>query len=97
MGTDFALSDADQRLLLESSEDAEQRGVAILEDMGDFAVEEELLDGDPSTDIPDDAVTEGFDAIYLGHRDRSERMERLLGSVANVIVERATVPVTVVR
>ncbi|SDD58242.1 universal stress protein [Natrinema hispanicum] len=97
------LSDADQRLVLESIEDAEQRGVAILEEMVEVAaerdvdVEEELLYGDPSTEIPDYAETEGFDAIYLGHRGRSERMERLLGSVAKVIVEQATVPVTVVR
>ena len=97
------LSDADQRLVLESIEDAEQRGVAILEEMVEVAaerdvdVEEELLYGDPSTEIPDYAETEGFDAIYLGHRGRSERMERLLGSVAKVIVKQATVPVTVVR
>ncbi len=97
------LSDADQRLVLESLEGAEQRGIDILEEMvelaaeRDFDVDDELLYGDPSVEIPAYAEAEGFDAIYLGHRGRSERMERLLGSVAKVIVERASVPVTVVR
>jgi len=40
---------------------------------------------------------EGVDPIYLGHRGRLERVKRVLGSVAKMIVERATVPVTVVR
>ncbi|MGM0388256.1 MAG: universal stress protein [Natrinema limicola] len=96
------LSDA-ERLVLESIEDTEQRGVAILEEMVEVAAERDVdvekgpLYGDPSTEIPDYAETEGVDTIYLGHRGRSERMERLLGSVANVIVEQVTVPVTVVR
>lgn len=97
------LSDADQRLILESVADAEDRGLDLLEkavelaaDLG-HAVETELLYGDPVTQVTDYAAEEGFDTIYLGHRGRSERADLMLGSVAKAVVERATVPVTVVR
>ncbi|WP_254763709.1 universal stress protein [Natrinema marinum] len=97
------LTDAEQRLILESIEAAERRGGDVLEEATERAktfghdVEDELLYGDPAAEIPDYATAEGFDAIYVGHRGRSERAERLLGSVAKEVVERATVPVTVVR
>ncbi len=98
-----SLWDADQRLVLESIEDAEQRGLDLLEDVSAFAdelgrdVEIELLYGDPVVEIADFAADEGFDTIYVGHRGRSERAGLMLGSVAKSLVERATVPVTVVR
>ncbi|RQG96436.1 universal stress protein [Natrarchaeobius chitinivorans] len=97
------LSDADQRLILEALEDTEQRGIEILEaaiahgDELGYDVDSELLYGDPVTEIPDYADAEGFDAIYVGHRGRSERLESILGSVAKTLVERSNVPVTVVR
>ncbi len=97
-----SLSDADQRLIVESVADAEQRAIDRLEDAAAFAaelghdVETELLYGDPVTEIADYA-DEAFDAIFVGHRGRSERTDMLLGSVAKALVERATVPVTVVR
>lgn len=97
------LSDADQRLVIESIETAETRGRDVLEDAAEVAaergheVETELLYGDPDVEITTYAETEGFDAIYLGHRGRSERVGSMLGSVAKTVVERATVPVTVVR
>ena len=96
-------ADADERLIAESLEDAEQRGLKVLDNAVELAkelgytVERELLYGDPTVEIPDFAAAEGFDAIYVGHRGRSERAKLLLGSVARGIVERATVPVTVVR
>lgn len=98
-----SLWDADQRLVLESIEDAEQRGLDLLEDVSAFAdelghdVEIELLYGNPVVEITDLAEDEGFDTIYVGHRGRSERAGLMLGSVAKSLVERATVPVTVVR
>lgn len=99
--TTFA--DADERLIIESLVDAEQRGLDILDDvtalgeeLGDD-VETELLYGDPVPEITEYAEREGFEAIYVGHRGRSERAGRLLGSVAKGLVERSTVPVTVVR
>jgi nucleotide-binding universal stress UspA family protein len=97
------LSDAEQRLLLDSIEDAEDRGLDVLDEAAAFAdelghdVETELLYGEPVAEIADHAEAEGFDAIVVGHRGRSEHVDRLLGSVAKGLVERATVPVTVVR
>lgn len=97
------LSEAEQRLIIENIEDAEQRGSNVLDDAFDIIddvgvdVEGELLYGDPVTEIADFAEAEGFDGIYVGHRGRTGRAELLLGSVAKSIVERATVPVTVVR
>ena len=95
------LSEAERRLILENIEDAEQRGVDVLDDALDLVegidVEGEFLYGDPVTEIVDFAEAEGFDGIYVGHRGRTGRAELLLGSVAKAIVERATVPVTVVR
>jgi nucleotide-binding universal stress UspA family protein len=98
-----SLSDADQRLVIESIADAEQRGFDVLEDATDRArelgreIETDLLYGDPVGAITDYATREGFDGIVLGHRGRSERAGYLIGSVAKEVVERATVPVTVVR
>lgn len=97
------LSDADRRLIMESVEDTESRGLDLLDDAAAFAadrgqsVETELLYGDPVRAITSFAENEGFDAIYVGHRGRSERTERLMGSVAKGIVERTTLTVTVVR
>jgi nucleotide-binding universal stress UspA family protein len=97
------LPDADHRLIVESVADAESRGLDLLDDAADFAadrgrtVETELLYGDPVRAITAFAEDEGFDAIYVGHRGRSERTERLVGSVAKGIVERTSLTVTVVR
>ncbi|QLG47696.1 universal stress protein [Natrinema halophilum] len=98
-----SLWDEDQRLVLESVEEAEQRGLDLTHDAAAFAdelghdVEIELLYGNPITEIANYAETEGFDAIFVGHRGRSERAGLMVGSVAKSLVERATVPVTVVR
>jgi nucleotide-binding universal stress UspA family protein len=98
-----SLSDADRRLVVENIADTEKRGLEVLDDAADFAaelgreVETELLYGDPVVAISDFAETEGFDTILVGHRGRSERTERLVGSVAKGLVERTTVTVTVVR
>ncbi|QFU83113.1 universal stress protein [Natronorubrum aibiense] len=99
----LSLWDADQRLILESVEDVEQRGLELLDDASAFAdelghdVAVELLYGNPIAEITDYAEDEGFDAIFVGHRGRSERAGLMLGSVAKSLVERATIPVTVVR
>ncbi|WP_267643433.1 universal stress protein [Haloarchaeobius amylolyticus] len=97
------LSDADRRLVVERIEDAEHRGEQHLsratELAGDLgvSVETELLYGDPVHVITDYAEDADFDTIVVGHRGRSGRADSMLGSVAKQIVERATVPVTVVR
>lgn len=98
-----SLSDADERLILEGVEHAEEQGMDILEDAVEraealgFEVDQRLVYGPPADTIADFAGTDGFDAIFVGHRGRSEKVERFLGSVAKKLVERATVPVTVVR
>ena len=97
------LADAEQRLIIENVEDAEDRGWDILHDARDYAADRgievrvELLYGDPVEQIPDFAADAEFDTIFVGHRGHSEHVERLLGSVAKGLVERADRPVTVVR
>lgn len=97
------LTAAQQRLIIESIEDAEQRGLELVEAAVDRAeefgldVEGELVYGDPVRAISDYAEAEGFAGIFVGHRGRSARTESFLGSVAKGLVERASVPVTVVR
>lgn len=99
------LSDAEPRLVVESVEDAEQRGERILEDATeriaetapDVPVETDILYGDPVETVPEFATTGGYDGIFVGHRGLSEPHERVLGSVAKAIVERSSLPVTVVR
>jgi len=97
------LVDAERRLIIENIEDAEDRGQGVLDDAQAFAADRgvelatELLYGDPVEQLSDFASTEGFDAIFVGHRGHSEHAERFLGSVAKGLVERSDLPVTVVR
>ncbi|WP_418280965.1 universal stress protein [Halorubrum sp. DTA98] len=63
----------------------------------DLPVDTELLAGRPANVIADHASDIGADAIYVGHRGLSEERERVVGSVAKGVVDRATVPVTVIR
>ena len=96
-------SETRDRLIVDSVEAAEDRGLEILNEAIEIAAElgrdvsGELLYGEPVRAITDFAEDGGFDTIYLGHRGRSERTVELLGSVAADVVQRATVPVTVVR
>lgn len=96
-------ADFEDRLVVESVSDAERRGERLLDEAveraGDagLAVDAELLYGDPVETIPDFATAEGYDGVYVGHRGLSDEHERVLGSVAKGIVERSSLPVTVVR
>lgn len=98
-----SLSEAERRFLLSGVDDAFDRGLAVLDEAVEFAaelgrtVDREIRYGDPVTEVTEFAESDGFDAIYVGHRGRSTRAERFLGSVAKGVVERSTVPVTVVR
>lgn len=60
-------------------------------------VETQLLSGRPADAIADYAEETGADGIYVGHRGLSEKQEQVTGSVAKSVVDRATVPVTVIR
>lgn len=100
-------SEAEQRLVIEGIEDAEDRGDRLLDaavgKLDDEVVEDitsievSLLYGDPVGSIATYAADQNADGIVVGHRRLSDAHERLLGSVAKGLVERATVPVTVVR
>jgi len=96
-------SEYDDRLVVESVDDAERRGERLLDDAVERAgdagldIDAEVLYGDPVRTIPDFATTEGYDGVFVGHRGLSEAQERVLGSVAKGIVERSSLPVTVVR
>lgn len=89
------------RLVVEDEGDAEARAERVLDAavaaVGDrVPVAAELLHGDPREVVPALAADEGYDGIVVGHRGLSERRERVLGSVAKSLVERSSVPVTVV-
>lgn len=96
------LGDAEQRLVLESIEDAEGHGSDLLAEASELAqeagheVDTALLYGEPVRQIVEFAAAEGFDAIVVGHQGRSARAGRMLGSVSKTVVERSSVPVTVV-
>jgi nucleotide-binding universal stress UspA family protein len=62
----------------------------------DATIETETATGEAGRTIVEFA-TDGADAIYVGHRGLSKKREQVVGSVAKTIVDRATVPVTVVR
>lgn len=96
-------SDAEDRLVIESAADAEDHGLEVLEagtvlaERRGRSIETELLYGEPVRAITDYATEAGVDAIVVGHQGRSERAESMMGSVARGIVNRADLPVTVVR
>ena len=102
-GEPVSSAEAGRRLIVESIEAAERRGADVLEDAVALAddhghdVESELLYGPPVSTIADFADGQEFDAIFVGHRGMARRAELMLGSVAKGLVERASVPVTVVR
>lgn len=97
------LSDARQRLVIDRLKESEEQGQVLVERAESIAEERgisvasELLYGDPVPEITTYAEEANFNGIFVGHQSRSGRMERVVGSVAKGIVERATVPVTVVR
>ncbi|MFB6299315.1 MAG: universal stress protein, partial [Halobacteriales archaeon] len=95
------LPDAEQRLVIEDIEDAEQRGRQILDeavtraDERGFEIRTELLYGRPVETIASYVEEHDFDGLFVGHRDLSK--DPALGSVAKGLIDQASVPVTVVR
>ena len=63
----------------------------------ELAIETELLAGRPAEAIAEHATSAEADAIYVGHRGLSSEREQVVGSVAKSVVDRATVPVTIIR
>ena len=62
-----------------------------------LAVDTELLAGRPADALTNHAEVTGADAIYIGHRGLSEQRDLVVGSVAKSVVDKATIPVTVIR
>lgn len=68
-----------------------------LADEHDASITTETVTGTPARSIVEFASENDVDAIYLGSHGREGVSRILLGSVAEQVVRRATVPVTVVR
>lgn len=102
-GEPISESDRRDRLVIDSLDAAEEHGRAIIDEAIEFAAERgqtvsgELLYGKPAKRIAEYAEKGKFETLYVGHRGRSERTIEFLGSVARDVVERTTIPVTVVR
>lgn len=96
-------TDPEQRLVIEDISDAEQRGQDALGNATEIAtergsdIETQLLYGDPVDAIPGYADEQDVDGVFVGHRGLSNEHEAVLGSVAKGLIDRASVPVTVVR
>lgn len=81
-------------------EQAEARAGKMLEDAAEAfeaPVETETVVGRPSRAIVEYAEENDIDAIVLGSHGRDGLSRILLGSVAETVVRRSPVPVTVVR
>lgn len=99
----------DGAVVMPGEEAAIEEGERILGQARDLAVETaetagagmevdtELLTGRPAAAIADHAADIDADAIYIGHRGLSSEREQVVGSVAKSVVDRATVPVMVIR
>lgn len=87
--------------VLEAPSEAEDRGQHVLERVESWVdhegeVETTLLLGEPGKVVAKYANSEGVDAIFVGHRGLSEEHEKLVGSVAKKLIDRADMPVMVV-
>ena len=63
----------------------------------DGSVSTDVMTGAPSRVIVDYAEERGFDHIVLGSHGRTGTSRILLGSVAEAVARRASIPVTIVR
>ena len=97
----------DGTIVLPGEEAAVEAGQGVLdsarriaeEAVGDESVdvETQLLTGRPADAITEYAAEEPVDAVYVGHRGLSAEREQVVGSVAKSVVDKADVPVTVIR
>jgi nucleotide-binding universal stress UspA family protein len=87
---------------MEGPDEAEDRGQEVIDEALDLARESgfdpeaELLYGDPAVVLGEYAEERDVTGLYVGHRGLSEAYEAMMGSVAKRLVERSSVPVTVV-
>ena len=83
---------------MEAKTDEEVRAdVDDLVDTADLDIRTETAVGQPARQIVEVAEAEGVDGIIVGSHGRSGVSRVLLGSVAEKVVRRAPMPVTVVR
>ena len=83
---------------MEAKTDEEVRAdVDDLVDTADLDLRTETAIGQPARQIVEVAEAEGVDQIIVGSHGRSGVSRVLLGSVAETVVRRAPMPVTVVR
>lgn len=91
------------QVLIEDMSDAEERAETVLTESAQVAEEAgveattESLYGDAAEEVADYADETDSDAVFVGHRGVSTEYEDVVGSVAQELVRKATVPVTVVR
>ncbi|MFO7927917.1 MAG: universal stress protein [Halobacteriota archaeon] len=78
-----------------SAEEMLENASATLE--ADIDIETEIITGPPAKAIVEYVETEDIDAIVIGSHGRDGLSRILLGSVAETVVRRSPVPVTVVR
>ncbi|ELY55534.1 universal stress protein [Natronolimnohabitans innermongolicus] len=90
-GEDEAVEQGERTLV-----QAERRAIETVAN-GDLEAETKLLAGRPAQAIVDRAAEIDARGIYVGHRGLSEERERVVGSVAKTVVDKATVPVTIVK
>ncbi|SIR75880.1 universal stress protein [Natronorubrum thiooxidans] len=86
--------------LIELEEEEAETLFETIEEIGeehDVSITTELMVGTPARSIVSFAEDNDVDQIVLGSHGRSGMSRVLLGSVAEQVVRRATVPVTVVR
>lgn len=96
-------------LVLPGGEKAIQRGERTLNEAreiaretvreydADIGIDTELLSGHPPDAITDHVGSTDVTRIYVGHRGHSEGSGPAVGSVAKTVVDKATVPVSIVR
>lgn len=89
-----AALDVGERILEEAREVAHD---SVSEPDRSLQAETNLLAGRPAEAIAERAREAGVDAIYVGHRGETDERRRPLGSVAKSVVDRAEVPVTIIR
>lgn len=99
----------DGNLVIPGSEAAVDHGTRLLaeaERLAETAADRRNVSLDTSTELlagqPADAITahaeeHGFDAIYVGHHGDSDTASNPFGSVAKSVLDKATVPVTIIK
>ncbi len=92
-GEDAAIEQAER--ILEGARRVAEDAVAAQD--ADIEISTELLTGRPAESITARAEERDIDGIYVGHRGLSDKPDYVVGSVAKTIVDKTTVPVTIVK